>query len=491
MKRKLYRNNPSNEDLIKYDSKLVFDAWMANYQIANTAYPIAHNETFNHYKIEQSNMQQYCIKSRNWIKEIWVYVHIPFCENRCFYCEYCVVDPKLNEQLENVYVESLLKEIQIYSNLINTKNIRISWFDIWWWTPTYISIKNIEKIIKKIYECFDISQQFEISIETTPKIVANNPEKIKQLYDLWIRRISMWVQTISPVILASMNRDNSSISWNFKAVENIRNAWFKKFNVDIMYWLIWQDEQTTFSTLNHVFSLMPEFITLYSTRYKWTKIQNIWYKIEKDIIYNQYNQLRELLIENWYFWENWKNTFSKIIWDYWTSDYLTNRVIKWTPYIWFWLWAQSYNHKALYYNQWAASKNMAKYLTDINKEKLPIQDFYYLSKNASIWKFTSVSFYFWAINTKYFNKNFQQKIEKLFWDELKFLLENWLIYRDNENFRLTNIWVKNINWVISLFYSPAIQNYLIKNYLKTNQIIWQNLPTYYWVESVMPNVHIV
>ena len=74
-----------------------------------------------------------------------------------------------------------------------------------------------------------------ISIETTPKIAAQQPEKMRAYHDMGIRRISMGIQTINPRLLSEMGRDSTSLSFNRKAAEAVRAAGFERFNVDVMY----------------------------------------------------------------------------------------------------------------------------------------------------------------------------------------------------------------------------------------------------------------
>lgn len=454
-------NNPTENDRKMFFPKTVFEAWIRNHHLANTAYPIAHLQTMMDYRIEDSQKNEFAKQVWDWVDELWLYVHVPFCENRCSFCEYTVIDPTTNQTHEELYFSKLLKEFELYRNNTDLKWKRLIWFDIWWGTPSLPDTRHIENVINAANETFNIPNGVDISIETTPKIAAYDLEKIKRYKQMGINRISMWVQSITASVLENAWRTNTSINWNKEAVENIRTAWFDKLNVDIMYWLVGQTVANLKATIIHILELDPEFITIYRTRYKWTRMANQAENVTREEINEQQFAIKDILDNAWYEWAIWKNTFSKIKGNLGTSDYLTKRVVSWAEYLGVWLGSQSFNIKSLSYNSWAANKRMDDYYRDIDAWVLPIQDIYHLPKVASIGKFISVSFYFGWINLASFEKNYWDKIEKFFPLEIEFVLENGYMKMEWDNLRITEKWLLNFNWVISLFYSPAIKGYLI------------------------------
>lgn len=105
-----------------------------------------------------------------------------------------------------------------------------------------------------------------ISIETTPKIAAEQIEKMRDYYAMGIRRISMGIQSLSGSLIG---RADASASDNIKAMENIRSAGFEQFNVDVMYGFANQENDDVVQTIEHVIQeVNPEFVTLYPMRYK-------------------------------------------------------------------------------------------------------------------------------------------------------------------------------------------------------------------------------
>jgi oxygen-independent coproporphyrinogen-3 oxidase len=185
-------------------------------------------------------------------------------------------------------------------------------FDIGGGTPSAAKTQNIARVAEAARECFHLPEMVTISIETTPKIAATQPEKIGAYYEMGIRRISMGVQTINPRLLEAVGRTATSIAFNQQAVENIRAAGFQRFNIDIMYGFANQSLSSLAATLSHVIGLDPEYITLYRTRYKGTRLasQAQWVTLEE--VNAQAGLAKEMLLSAGYFATTGKNTFSRL-----------------------------------------------------------------------------------------------------------------------------------------------------------------------------------
>jgi oxygen-independent coproporphyrinogen III oxidase len=455
-------NTPNENDTRKYAPIDILNAGIHNHTIANTAYPIAHLKTMMDYRIDDSYKNEFAKKIWDWTDELWLYVHVPFCENRCKFCEYTVIDPTTNQDHIWMYFQHLTEEFKLYREQTDLRWKKLFGFDIWGGTPSLPDPSYIEKLLKEAGNTFDIGNDIDISIETTPKIAALDLDKMKAYKGMGINRISMWVQSVAASVLACSDRTNTSIEWNRQAALNIRKAGFEKYNIDMMYGLVGQTTENLKATVDHILSLDPEFVTIYRTRYKWTRMADEWGKIEMSDVTDQQLLIKDILLKAGYAWAEGKNTFSKINWNLGTSDYLTKRVVNWAKYLGMWLGAQSYSVKSLSYNSWAATKGMKEYYQDIEAWKLPIQDIYHLPKVASIAKFISVSFYFWWINLESFKNNFEICLEDEFKDEVKFVLENGFMEYKNGCLMLTLKWVKNFSWVISLFYAPGVKKYLLE-----------------------------
>jgi len=457
----------SSKDGRLYAPQDVFDAGMINHHISNTAYPIHHGETINDYRVSSYDYILSAIKTtRSAYDTLWLYVHIPFCEHRCAFCEYTVLRSgwvaNTQKELQATYVDLLLKEFDLYNDAVSTHKKTLIGFDIWGWTPSVLPATDIEKIIKKAQQCFILPEDVIISIETTPKIAAEEPDKIAEYYKMWIRRISMGVQTINAKILTLVDRVHTSIERNRQAMENFRKAGFERCNIDVMYGLAGQQLEDIQATIDHVIGLKPEYVTLYRTRFKGTSIFAQAKEVSLEEVNRQTDLLHDALINAWYYGTRWKNTYSRRAYDPGTSDYLTQRVIYGTPYLGLGLGAQSYNIHTLAYNQWAADKQLTAYQKDIEAWRLPIQDLYDLSVPASIGKFISVSFYFWGIHLPSFHHHFGRVLEDCFPQEIIYAIKHGYMEYRWDSLVLTPQGTKSYNGVIALFYSPAVKHYLME-----------------------------
>lgn len=327
-------NSPSAADTAPRLPQTVFDAGVAAHHVANTAYPIAHGKTMREYRSE-SPFKTEALVAESWegVREMGLYVHIPFCEKRCAFCEYAVVDPATVEASEDRYFDLLEKEFELYSERIGTESKRLVGFDIGGGTPSLAKSENVRRVVELAKKHFILPDDVAISIETTPKIAAETPEKIRAFYEMGIRRISMGVQTISPKVLELVGRLHTAVDWNVEATKNVRAAGFGAFNIDVMYGMYGQNLENVAATIEHVLSLDPEFVTLYRTRYKGTKVASHAENVSLSDVNAQSDLLKRALSGAGYDGRVGKNTFSRIGGDYGTSDYLTKRVINGTPYL--------------------------------------------------------------------------------------------------------------------------------------------------------------
>jgi oxygen-independent coproporphyrinogen-3 oxidase len=443
--------------------KIIYEKGLLFHHYSNTAYPLTPS-SFMKYKISDENqISQFLEEELNKFEELSLYIHIPFCKQRCRFCEYAVLE-NTDDKTEDLYVALLLKEIEMYSKLLKGK--KIVGYDMGGGTPSKLSEKNLMTITEALRNSFDFAEETVYSIETTPLIAMQEPQKISAIFNMGYGRISMGVQTVSEKLLNELGREGTSGIYE-KAVQSIRKAGFKQLNVDLMYGFLHQTDEDFETTLRYAIGLNPEYITLYRNRYKGTKIEAEAGGVSLYKIIRQYRLAYKILNENGYNANFGKNTFSRVPGDYGTSDYLTKRVINGTPYVGMGLGAQSFGYDYLAYNEGAASKKFENYRKKIEEGKFPIQDIYSLPLEESIGKMVSVAFYFGFVDFQAFEKRFGIKFSKHFSEEVKFVTENGLMEIKNQGIYLTERGSDYINGIIPLFYSECSKKELIELSSKT------------------------
>lgn len=451
---------PAPADQRSFDPEDVFAAGLRNHHIANTAYPIAHQQTFKPYRVGRPDHQAVTRAALAGFDDMCLYVHVPFCETRCSFCEYTVVGKDERDETQ-VYVDALLGELEQYDALVGLGRRRMVGMDIGGGTPSYLSLAQIERVVQAVHARVQFTADADISIETTPKIAAAEPDKIAGYRQLGIDRISMGIQVIQPDLLKVLNRADNGIEHHFRAAESIRAAGFSRLNLDLMYGFADQSLDSWRATLAHAIALDPEYITLYRMRYKLTRISHQAHAVTLERIRPMADLSKQMLSAAGYHANPGKTTYSRIEGDVGTSSYLARRVQTGIPYIGLGLGAQTFTHTSIAYNDGAAGKRLRPYLDSVAAGRLPIQDLYDLPARQMMGKMCAVSFYFGEIRRAPFAAKFGVGLEQVFADEIAFLVSNGWMTLTDEALSLTPSGVHFKNGIIPLFAAPSIQSYLI------------------------------
>ena len=158
-----------------------------------------------------------------------VYIHLPYCLTKCPYCDFNSYGVGINFP-ENEYVSTLLKEIDLSSELLSGRIVDSIFFG--GGTPSLFSPDNIYKIINKISTIAKLSTHSEITLEINPK--TSDLTKLKHFYDSGINRASIGIQSFSERKLEFYKRLNTPREGE-EALEDVSEAGFKNFNIDIIY----------------------------------------------------------------------------------------------------------------------------------------------------------------------------------------------------------------------------------------------------------------
>jgi oxygen-independent coproporphyrinogen III oxidase len=454
---------PDDADTVVQDPARVVEAGIRNHHIANTAYPIAHDRTFGPYRVPRARHAEVAREAWEGIGELGLYVHVPFCETRCSFCEYTVVGrAEAGADSVRAYGDAMLTELDLWDRTIGLGGRTIAGLDIGGGTPSFVPASEIERYLDAIRARTRFAEDADISIETTPKIAAADADKLAAYKELGIDRISMGIQVVQPDLLRVLNRDENGVEHHHRAVENIRRASFTRFNVDLMYGFHGQTEASWEATLAHAIALEPEYITLYRMRYKLTRISHQAPHVTLEPVQRLGKLSKELLAAAGYRANPGKTTFSKIAGDVGTSRYLARRVIEGLPYLGIGLGAQTYTDTTISYNAGAADKRLGAYLRATQQGVLPFQDLYDLPVRHMMAKMACVSFYFGEIDRPSFARKFGVPLDEVFPAEIAHLKERGWMELTDRALSLTTEGAPWVNGVIPLFTAPSVQTYLVE-----------------------------
>jgi oxygen-independent coproporphyrinogen-3 oxidase len=182
-----------------------------------------------------------------------LYIHIPFCQRKCFYCSFAVAISQ--EHRFDEYVEALSIEASGHEReLITTVYLGGG-------TPSMLSIKQLERLFCMIRSKFDLSLDCEITVEANPENL--DLEKAKFLFGLGVNRVSLGVQTLNEAHLKYLGRVHDTAK-ALSAFNDLRRAGFNNINVDLMYSFPGQTPAQISRDVATVLSLGSEHVSIYT-----------------------------------------------------------------------------------------------------------------------------------------------------------------------------------------------------------------------------------
>lgn len=187
------------------------------------------------------------------MKKVALYIHIPFCKQKCLYCDFPSYSHK--EEIMEEYVEALSKEI-----LEKTKEYKIESLFIGGGTPSYLSNENLKFLLDTINK-LDFVENAEKTMECNPGTV--NKEKLEIIFNGGINRISFGLQSTNNEILKKIGRIHTYEEFKENYIL-ARKSGFQNINIDMMFGLPNQSLNIWLESLKEVVELNPEHISSYS-----------------------------------------------------------------------------------------------------------------------------------------------------------------------------------------------------------------------------------
>ena len=219
------------------------------------------------------------------MKKLGVYIHVPFCVHKCSYCDFYSVT-QLFEAGE--YFRALKEQIMSFKSYL--KDWTADSVYIGGGTPSCVDPKYIVETMETLKSVIRFVDNPEITIESNPGTL--DTFKIKSYLNCGINRLSMGLQSADDDELKMISRihDKSGFESSYMLA---RMLGFKNINVDIMYALPGQKEETLMNTIDYVTSLDPEHISFYGLRVEegtpLASQEELLAKIpDEDVQYNMY-----------------------------------------------------------------------------------------------------------------------------------------------------------------------------------------------------------
>lgn len=155
-----------------------------------------------------------------------IYVHIPFCRSKCFYCGFYSV---ASAQLLEAYVKALCLEMKLRKDYLPQRQIDTLYFG--GGTPSYLAVDKLNLILDNIHKYWDLADRSEVTLEMNPEDAEE--KKLKTIQKMGFNRLSIGVQSFHDKVLKQINRHHTGMQ-ALQAVEMAAEAGFTNLSVDLI-----------------------------------------------------------------------------------------------------------------------------------------------------------------------------------------------------------------------------------------------------------------
>ncbi|GAW93455.1 radical SAM family heme chaperone HemW [Calderihabitans maritimus] len=193
---------------------------------------------------------------------IGLYVHIPFCIRKCFYCDFLSYPLPEEEKVEQ-YVRLLVKEIELHARNLSAGQRRLKSVYLGGGTPSCLSAAQLVQILEGIRAFFDWPEGIECTLEANPGTL--NREKLRLWRCEGVNRLSLGVQSFNAEHLLKMGRAHT-VKDIEKSYFSARQNDYTNINIDLIYGLPGQTLADWEQTLEKSISLGPEHISTYGLK---------------------------------------------------------------------------------------------------------------------------------------------------------------------------------------------------------------------------------
>lgn len=294
--------------------------------------------------------------------EISLYIHIPFCWQKCRYCDFVSFSGR--EQSMAQYTEALVTELRLVREKLPSvaKTIFIGGG-----TPTCLPDELLTQVLRAA-QCWVTDKLLEYTVEANPGTVT--ADKLALLRQYGVNRLSMGVQSSHQQELTLLGRSHSFEDAR-ESVRLARTAGFDNINLDLIYGLPGQTLAHWRQTLEQVLALSPEHLSLYQLKIEEDTVFGRWLEqgriaeFDDEVAFAMYMTAHELLEEHGYYQyeiSNYARPGCESLHNqaYWCTD----------DYYGAGLAAHSFLRPSRYFNPVA----MSDYLTLLLQDRLPIQE---------------------------------------------------------------------------------------------------------------------
>ena len=188
-----------------------------------------------------------------------LYLHLPFCQERCSFCGCSVIITKKHDVAQH-YLDYLHREIDMLAAALGTRR-RLVQYHWGGGTPTYLTPAEIAALHERVTSHFEIEPGAEVAVEVDPRVTS--VEQLALMRSVGFNRLSMGVQDFTPVVQQAINRIQPE-DLTRALFDQARRLGYGSINIDLIYGLPFQTRESFAATLNAVISMRPDRVAVYS-----------------------------------------------------------------------------------------------------------------------------------------------------------------------------------------------------------------------------------
>ena len=377
--------------------------------------------------------------------DMGLYVHIPFCKQKCMYCDFPAYQ-NLQDYYET-YVYALVQEMDLWvSEHPESKFKPIDTIYFGGGTPTELSIQQLQMIVDKIKSTFTITDDCHMTIESNPGEV--DLQYLTKLVKLGFNRISFGVQTFDDKALTMLHRSHNGEKAK-QAVYDAKEAGFTDINIDLIYGLPRQTLEDIQYNLNILKDLPINHISTYGLQVEVGTY--LYHLVQKNLISIPSESIDEAMYDT--MMEGLKNqgferyeisNFAK------DSSYSRHNLKYWhyVDYLGFGAGAHSFYEGIRRSN----NRNVMPYIQAVDRYTMPTIDTETITVERAQEDFCFLALRTkWGLDEQKFEDRFGVSVHNLFGNILEDLVTKGLLEYQNGSYHLSSEGAKHGNYVFSQF----------------------------------------
>ncbi|HEX6882661.1 MAG TPA: coproporphyrinogen-III oxidase family protein [Planctomycetota bacterium] len=188
-----------------------------------------------------------------------LYLHIPFCRQRCDFCYFKVYTDKSSKDIR-AYLEGLRSELALYAAAPRLAGRRPRFVYFGGGTPSYLSVEQLTEVFGAIQEFFPWDVIEEVAFECEPGTLSE--PKLAELYRLGVTRLSLGVESFDPHLLEINNRAHRATEIH-RTYEYARTVGFRDVNLDLIAGMVGETEAGWRRSVEATIALAPDSVTIY------------------------------------------------------------------------------------------------------------------------------------------------------------------------------------------------------------------------------------